>query len=90
MNSVPLENYLTPNYITITSDELNLKYSDISRLKVEIAQDQSFGSNNKVRFYGAALDLFALNDNARPEWFPIIDTIVKSRQFNIRFHSSKT
>lgn len=89
MNSVPLENYLTPNYITITSDELNLKYSDISRLKVEIAQDQSFGSSNKVRFYGAALDLLALTDNDRPEWYPIIDTIVKAGNLTLDFTAAK-
>jgi hypothetical protein len=89
MNSVPLENYLTPIYVTITSDELNLKYSDIPRLRVEIAQDQSFGSTNKVRFYGAALDLFALTDNARPEWYPIIETIVKSGNMTLDFTAAK-
>lgn len=89
MNTVPLENYLTPIYVTLTSDELNLKYSDIPRLKVVIAQNQSFGSTNKVRFYGAALDLFALTDNARPEWYPIIETIVKSGNMTLDFTAAK-
>lgn len=89
MSTLPLENYLTPIYVTIASDELNLKYSDISRLKVEIAQNQSFGSTNKVRFYGAALDLLALNGNARPEWYPIIDTIVKSGNLTLDFTAAK-
>jgi hypothetical protein len=89
MENIEQANLLTPIYITIESDELNLKYSDIPRLKVKIAQYQSFGTTNHARFYGAALDLLALNDNARPEWYPIIDTIVKAGNLTLDFTAAK-
>lgn len=89
MYDVGKENYLTPIYITIESDELNLKYNDIPRLTVKIEQSQSFGTNNKPRVYGAALDLFALNDNFRPEWYPIVDTIVKAGNLTLDFTAAK-
>lgn len=61
---------------------VNIKYSDINRLQVKLFyQDTSQHASRINKLYGLSLDLLASNNNERPEWYPIIDIIVKNNNY---------
>jgi hypothetical protein len=68
--------------IQVNCGEVKLGYSDINRLQVRLEyQDDWDYASNIHKLYGLSLDLLASNNNERPEWYPIIETIVKNNNY---------
>lgn len=77
------------NTLTYGKD-INLKQTDLSDIVVDIEYSQSSQlTAGYFRIHGIAVDLLTSTDVARPEWYPIIDTIVKSGNLTLDFTAAK-
>lgn len=76
---------------TLTYDkDINLKQTDLSDIVVDIEYSQSSRlTAGYLRIFGVAVDLLTSTNAARPEWYPVIETIVKSGNLTLDFTAAK-